>query len=77
MFFSPNIVGHIEEEEMNGACSTHGRGEICKQILDRETRGKWTALKITTSWEYKFKVVVIGVESVGIGWIRFGEYRDR
>jgi len=62
---------------MNGAYSTHGRREICVHILGGETRGQGNALKITTSWQDKIEVVVIGADGVCIGWIYLGENRDQ
>jgi hypothetical protein len=44
LYSSPNIR-QIKENEVGGACGTHGRGEECVQDFDGEARRKDTAWK--------------------------------
>jgi hypothetical protein len=66
----------IKEDEMGGACSTHGRDEKCIQYFGGKPEGKRLGRPRCT-WEDNIRMELRELRWEGVGWIHLAQDRDQ
>jgi len=72
-----NISDQVKEDEVGGACSTHGRIEKCIKILVGKTEGKGPLWRFRRRWEYNIRMYLRERGSEGVNWMHLAQDRGQ
>jgi hypothetical protein len=76
LYFSAEIIkAIIKEDEMGGACSTHGTYEECTQKFSRKTGSKRRFGRRGRRWKNNIKMDLKGIGLVDVDWIHLAQDR--